>query len=322
MKKIHFISLAVLTIVCAAWPIVAGLITKPNTFSPNTLIQSSQVNSNFDTIYGEFNGNVDTANIKDDAINSNKIKNGEVQAGDMACSGYWLTGTFCDGSVDNADTLHSHAGVGSVPFASVTGTISAAQHGDLSGTFTDMHSASSTVVADPSTRYSSANVEGALSEIAIFTGYDSAATATTSSLRFIGYDSDLVTTWVGGVGPVPTASVTAGPNTAPLGILVTITAFINPTGGASPCNLAVPLKINGVDLTSDPPDYRFALSHGVSPGTGGHMSASARLSYRVADGWNPAISNTVAAGEPFQHTGSACGAAAVSDFQVVVEGLQ
>jgi hypothetical protein len=40
-----------------------GTITKPNNFSPNTTIQSAQVNSNFDTIYSEFNGNISSANV-------------------------------------------------------------------------------------------------------------------------------------------------------------------------------------------------------------------------------------------------------------------
>jgi putative exporter of polyketide antibiotics len=39
-----------------------GTITKPNTFSANTTIQSAQVNSNFDTIYSEFNGSISSAN--------------------------------------------------------------------------------------------------------------------------------------------------------------------------------------------------------------------------------------------------------------------
>lgn len=41
----------------------AGTVSIPYSFSPNTTIQSSQVNSNFSTIYNEFNGNIGDANV-------------------------------------------------------------------------------------------------------------------------------------------------------------------------------------------------------------------------------------------------------------------
>jgi hypothetical protein len=40
-----------------------GVISKPYTFSTNTLIQSAQANSDFDTLYTEFNGNIENANV-------------------------------------------------------------------------------------------------------------------------------------------------------------------------------------------------------------------------------------------------------------------
>ena len=42
-------------------------ITKPTTFSSGTTAKSGEVNSNFDTIYNEFNGSIDNANIKANA---------------------------------------------------------------------------------------------------------------------------------------------------------------------------------------------------------------------------------------------------------------
>lgn len=41
----------------------AGTVSIPYSFSPNTTIQSSQMNSNFATIYNEFNGNIGDANV-------------------------------------------------------------------------------------------------------------------------------------------------------------------------------------------------------------------------------------------------------------------
>lgn len=53
---------------------IAGLISKPNTFTAGTLAKSSEVNSNFDTIYNEFNGNISDANISASAaIQQSKV---------------------------------------------------------------------------------------------------------------------------------------------------------------------------------------------------------------------------------------------------------
>ena len=38
-----------------------GVISKPNTFSAGATIIASEHNSNFDTIYNEFNGNIENA---------------------------------------------------------------------------------------------------------------------------------------------------------------------------------------------------------------------------------------------------------------------
>lgn len=55
---------------------IGGLISKPFTFSSGTLIKSSDMNSNFDTIMNEFNGNISDANIATSAaIQQSKIVN-------------------------------------------------------------------------------------------------------------------------------------------------------------------------------------------------------------------------------------------------------
>lgn len=45
----------------------AGTIVKPNTYTAGTIIDPSQVNANDDTIYSEFNGNIENVNVKADA---------------------------------------------------------------------------------------------------------------------------------------------------------------------------------------------------------------------------------------------------------------
>jgi hypothetical protein len=55
-------------------PRLGGTVTKPYTFSPNTTIRSSEINSNFDTLYTLVNGNISNTNINASAaIGASKI---------------------------------------------------------------------------------------------------------------------------------------------------------------------------------------------------------------------------------------------------------
>jgi hypothetical protein len=71
-------------------------ITKPNTFTAGTTVVSAQVNSNFDTIYSEFNGNIDNNNIKAGAaIDDSKLATIST-SGKVATSA--ISGTFSNTS--------------------------------------------------------------------------------------------------------------------------------------------------------------------------------------------------------------------------------
>lgn len=61
-------------------------VTKPNTFSANTTISSSEVNENFDTIYNEFNGSISAANLATDAVTTAKITDSNVTTAKIADS--------------------------------------------------------------------------------------------------------------------------------------------------------------------------------------------------------------------------------------------
>ena len=73
-----------------------AIINKPYTFSPNTSAASSEVNSNFDTIYNDYNGGIAAANlasdavttvkIADDAVTSSKIADGTITSSDISSS--------------------------------------------------------------------------------------------------------------------------------------------------------------------------------------------------------------------------------------------
>lgn len=65
------LSVALLLVLIACSMATAGTISIPFSFSPNTTIQSSQVNQNFATIYNEFNGGISDANVN--AITETKV---------------------------------------------------------------------------------------------------------------------------------------------------------------------------------------------------------------------------------------------------------
>lgn len=73
-------------------------VSKPNTFTANTTISSSQVNDNFDTIYNEFNGNISGANLAAGAVTSSKIAN-SVSLTDVEVTG----GLTANNNIDMVD---------------------------------------------------------------------------------------------------------------------------------------------------------------------------------------------------------------------------
>jgi hypothetical protein len=59
-------------------------ISKPNTFSSNTAISSSQVNANFDTIYNDYNGGISATNLATGAVTTAKIADANVTTAKIA----------------------------------------------------------------------------------------------------------------------------------------------------------------------------------------------------------------------------------------------
>lgn len=78
-----------------------GTVNKPNDFSANTTISSSEVNDNFDTIYDEFNGNIAAANLATDAVTTAKIADSNVTTAKIADSNV-TTAKLANSSVTNA----------------------------------------------------------------------------------------------------------------------------------------------------------------------------------------------------------------------------
>lgn len=58
-----------------------AVITKTYTFVPNTTAHGSEVNRNFDNIYTEFNGGIDSANLKVSSVTRTRINTEIVAAG-------------------------------------------------------------------------------------------------------------------------------------------------------------------------------------------------------------------------------------------------
>lgn len=61
-----------------------SIVAKPYTFSPNTTASSSQVNSNFDTLYNDYNGGISAANLATDAVTTAKIADSNVTTAKLA----------------------------------------------------------------------------------------------------------------------------------------------------------------------------------------------------------------------------------------------
>jgi hypothetical protein len=51
-----------------------GVITKPFHFTSGTTIEPSQVNSDFDTLYSEINGNLSSANVASDIVTTSGVQ--------------------------------------------------------------------------------------------------------------------------------------------------------------------------------------------------------------------------------------------------------
>jgi len=74
------------------------VIAKPNTFSPNTTISSSDMNDNFDTLYNDYNGSIAAANLAASAVTTAKIADSNVTTAKIADSNV-TTAKIADGAV-------------------------------------------------------------------------------------------------------------------------------------------------------------------------------------------------------------------------------
>jgi len=192
---------------------------------------------------------------------------------------------------------------------------SGAVNADFAGAYTNFTDctwpAARVTVADSGSYYATDTVESALSEIAIFTGYNYAATATTSALRYIGFATG-------------TASITVAANLAPNGIIITLSSFI--TAGANSglyCIYVVPVSVNGVDLATDgaATEYRFSTTAGISAATLSSVFSNT-IVYTTADGWDSSISNTVNIGTAYAKAGSTCSAGSHSDDTFILQVIK
>ncbi|MEA3225377.1 MAG: hypothetical protein U9Q07_05460 [Planctomycetota bacterium] len=87
---------------------VSGIIT----FNPGEYILAPDVNTNFQKITNELNGQVDSYNIENNSIvNADIYALAAIDDTKLSCSGDWNTLSHCEGSgpVDNADAMHTHS---------------------------------------------------------------------------------------------------------------------------------------------------------------------------------------------------------------------
>lgn len=99
-----------------------AIIIKPSTFSAGTTILSAQVNANFDTIFSDYNGNIDSTNL-DPAANIPDTMLAQITTGSKV-SGAALTGTLITAKgVDIASATTTDIGAATGNLVDVTGTV-------------------------------------------------------------------------------------------------------------------------------------------------------------------------------------------------------
>jgi hypothetical protein len=106
-----------------------GTIIKPNSFSASTTISSSQVNSNFDTIYNEFNGSISAANLATDAVTTVKIADSNI-----------TTAKLADNAVTTAKITNASVTADKLSTGATAATV-ATSEGTTSSAFTDLATA-------------------------------------------------------------------------------------------------------------------------------------------------------------------------------------
>lgn len=149
----------------------AGIVSKPYTFSNNTIADANQVNANYDTLYTLVNGNLDNDNIAAAAgIVFSKLDAVTV-AGVTASQNLTnktLTGPVFSGSITGTYTL---AGTPTITAPTITGTIAGSPtipNPTITGTISGTPSIPSATLADPtitgtvagSATYSSPTITG------------------------------------------------------------------------------------------------------------------------------------------------------------------
>lgn len=120
----------------------AGTITRPNTYVAGDVIRSADVNLNETTIYDEFNGNIDSANIEDLSIVAGDIANttitgGKINTSDFSISLATVTALYSTGINVSTITVSSITATGDeVRVAGVNLAFSGSAYGikgDVSG---------------------------------------------------------------------------------------------------------------------------------------------------------------------------------------------
>lgn len=256
---------------------------------------ASEVNQNFQDLMDVINGKLDSANVENNTLLDADIHTSGItsysKVTDTAIGGatYWDVITNRDSSVDDADALHSHAGfTGTADFASITGTISAAQHGDLSGSAATMHSATSVTVEDAGGYYTSTHAEGILAEVGV-----ELASQTTEIMSQDGRITALEGGGASGFTYIGSGEIVAGvatvvvpANTYTDYIQVNVHAILVSVAGLERCDVSITgvavtperyrIRTTGSGAVADPEDYYHASFH-----------------FFPSDGWNITIPATV-----------------------------
>jgi|GEM_PF-5159867 len=289
-----------------------GLITV-NDFAANKVLTSAELNNFKNTVVNLLNGLLDDANIANNAIITAKIADFAVTTAKLA------NGAVTAAQITDLSITAAKLALDSITAAQLApDCVGASEHDDISASTDTYHTAESIAVVDSGGKYTATEVEAALQEIATFVGMGSGVSG--DPLKYIGFARDHTN-----VFPTnnPSAQITVPADSAPSGIIVSLSAHFEDVGNSGMCNCVVPLSINSTNLsTVTSHDPRYTLQYGSASGAiMGQFSQ--KLIYITSDGWDGTQTNTVEVGTPYWRADSTgCTGTTVEDFQIVVAGIQ
>jgi len=198
------------------------------------------------------------------------------------------TGTTISSTTENANQVlienkFAH-GISSADLVSGVALLTEVTHGNLG--VSNLHDADQVYLLDTADYYTGVNLETALAQL----GPLAKTTADRWNIKFVGKSKDVTVRTSANADP--SNSIVVPINIATYGVLVSFNSQFYDGGIMS---IWMRLAINGtvIDSSTDPAIFHEFILYGSSGSGDTSRPAYLEMAYLVADGWNPAIENTI-----------------------------